>query len=237
MDEKITIRTELLDALNNGISNRETSFVTINKATTEEKANGEVKPNELVGDLFQAKDVCGEIGSEGDSTIAGCINTLASEIAAFVDGVVGVDEADVSGLRDETAEEDDSGGHNGGGWYGPSTPTTPVDTPVETPTENPDEEEEEDDEDDEGEEVTVTPIVIDPATLATEFTQGGDDTSTETGTSDGIGTISITETDVQITNGQGEVIGTATEGQYKVYEQTTDEQGNVIAVRISKDGE
>ena len=56
-------------------------------------------------------------------------------------------------------------------------------------------------------------------------------------TNDGIGTLTITQSGVEITNGNGETVGTLNEGQYKVYAQMTDETGNVTAVRISPDGE
>ena len=135
MDEKITIRTELLDALNNGIVGREDAFNEIKKANTEDK-RADVKPIDLVGDEYQAKDKCGEIGSEGDTTIAGCINTIASEMAAFVDGVKNIDAADVSALLDdEEVEEEENGSHNGGGWWGGGSDDTPVTPTEETPEE------------------------------------------------------------------------------------------------------
>jgi hypothetical protein len=240
--DKITIRTDLLESLNKGIAGREEAFTNVNKANTEDnRAN--VKPQDLIGDTFLAKDSCGEIGSEGDSTIAGCVNTIASEMAAFIEGVIGVDEADVSSLTGEeaTEEEDTGGGTTGGGWYGGGTTPVTTDTTTTDPTEGGDEDTEDEDEDseeEEGEEVTVTPIVVEGADLVGEFATGGTDgDDSTTGTSEGIGTVSITESDVQITDGQGNVVGTVSDGQYTVYEQTTDEQGNVIAVRISKDGE
>ena len=235
MDEKITIRTELLDALNNGIVGREDAFNEIKKANTEDK-RADVKPIDLVGDEYQAKDKCGEIGSEGDTTIAGCINTIASEMAAFVDGVKNIDAADVSALLDEEeVEEEENGSHSGGGWWGGGSDDTPVTPTEEAPEEETPEEETPEEEEEEGEEVTVTPVVVDPATLATEFTQGEDTTG---GTSsDGLGTVTITETGAAISSATGETIGTIEPGQYKVYEVMKDEQGNTIAVRISPDGE
>ena len=243
MNEKITIKTELLEALNKGISAREETFNNIKKANTEDK-RPDVKPNDLIGVEFQAKDIAGEIGSEGDTTIAGCINTIAREMAAFVEGVKGVDAADVSGLLDGSEEEvpaeEDSGTDTGGGgswWGGSDTPSTD-DTPID---ENPTEEEPTEDEPTEDEpteeeppeEVTVTPVIVDPATLVPEMTQGEGQTTTN----DGIGTLTITQSGVEITNGNGETVGTLNEGQYKVYAQMTDETGNVTAVRISPDGE
>ena len=46
MNEKITIKTELLEELNKGISAREETFNTIKKANTEDKRS-EVAPTEI----------------------------------------------------------------------------------------------------------------------------------------------------------------------------------------------
>ena len=241
MNEKITIRTELLEELNKGISAREETFNIIKKANTEDKRS-EVKPGDIVGEEFQAKNLAGEVGSEGDTTIAGCINTIAREMAAFVEGVKGVDAADVSSLLDgeeelPEEEEEDTGTGPGGTWWGGTDPTPTDDTPVdEDPTEEEPEEETPEDEPTEEEppeEVTVTPVIVDPATLVPEMTQGDQQGTTN----DGIGTLTITQSGVEITNGNGETVGTLNEGQYKVYAQMTDETGNVTAVRISPDGE
>ena len=221
---KVEIRTELLEQLNKSIAGKEDSFTLINKASTEEKTT-DVKPAEIIGDAFNAKDWMGEPGDESDSTIAGCFNTIVKEMADFVEGIILVDE-------EEAEKDEDDGDHH---YSGPTY--TPPDTPTEeTPEEETPEEEtpeEEETEEEEGEEVTVTPVVIDPATLSGEFSTGDDTTSSN----DGIGTITITQDGVIITNANGEQVGTTGMGQYKVYEQMTDENGNVLAVRISADGE
>lgn len=221
---KVEIRTELLEQLNKSIAGKEDSFTLINKASTEEKTT-DVKPVDIVGDAFNAKDWMGEPSDENDSTVAGCFNTIVKEMADFVEGVILVDE------EGDEDDDDDDGGHH---YYG-GTPYTPPDVPTEEePTEEePEEEPEEEEEEEEGEEVTVTPIVIDPATLSGEFTTGDGTTSSN----DGIGTLTITADGVIITNANGEQVGTTGMGQYKVYEQMTDENGNVLAVRISADGE
>ena len=221
---KVEIRTELLEQLNKSIAGKEDSFTLINKASTEEKTT-DVKPVDIVGDAFNAKDWMGEPSDENDSTVAGCFNTIVKEMADFVEGVILVDE------EGDDDDDDDDGGHH---YYG-GTPYTPPDVPTEEePTEEePEEEPEEEEEEEEGEEVTVTPIVIDPATLSGEFTTGDGTTSSN----DGIGTLTITADGVIITNANGEQVGTTGMGQYKVYEQMTDENGNVLAVRISADGE
>ena len=245
MDEKIVIRTELLDALNGGLSTKDDAINAIKEANTEDNRD-KVKPSELVGEAFQAKDLGGEVGSDNDTTIAGCINTIASEMAAFVEGVIGIDAAkmDEENTEEETEEEppeEDTGGDNGSGWWGGDTSTddgTTDDGTTDDETTDDDDTGDEDtpadDEEDPGEETTVTPIVVDPATLATEFTQGDDSTTTS---NDGIGTVTITQAGAEITNANGEVVGTTNEGQYKVYAEMKDEQGNTIAVRISPDGE
>lgn len=250
MDEKIVIKTELLDALNKGISSKDEAFNTIKKANTEDNRD-KVKPGDLIGEAFQAKDLAGEVGSDNDTTIAGCINTIAKEMAAFVEGVKGVDAADVSSLLDVTEEAptedpgtDDGGNDTGGGgnWWGggsnDTTPETPNDDNNTGDENNGDENNgdipDEGNQEDPGEQVTVTPVVVDPATLATEFTQGEGENTTN---ADGIGTVTITQAGAEITNANGEVIGTTNEGQYKVYAEMKDEQGNTIAVRISPDGE
>lgn len=223
---KVEIRTELLEQLNKSIAGKEDSFTLINKASTEEKTT-DVKPVDIIGDAFNAKDWMGEPADESDSTIAGCFNTIVKEMADFVEGVILVDE------EGEGDKDDDDDGHH---YYG-GTPYTPPDVPTEEePTEEEPEEEpteEEEEEPEEGEEVTVTPIVIDPATLSGEFSTGDGTTSSN----DGIGTLTITADGVIITNANGEQVGTTGMGQYKVYEQMTDENGNVLAVRISADGE
>ena len=221
---KVEIRTELLEQLNKSIAGKEDSFTLINKASTEEKTT-DVKPAEIIGDAFNAKDWMGEPGDESDSTIAGCFNTIVKEMADFVEGIILVDE-------EEAEKDEDDGDHH---YSGPTY--TPPDTPTEeTPEEETPEEEtpeEEETEEEEGEEVTVTPVVIDPATLSGEFSTGDDTTSSN----DGIGTSTVTTDGVIITNANGEQVGTTGMGQYKVYEQMTDENGNVLAVRISADGE
>ncbi len=222
---KVEIKTELLDQLNKSIAGKEDSFTLINKASTEEKTT-DVKPKEIIGEAFNAKDWMGEPGDDSDKTIAGCFNTIVKEMADFVEGIILVDE------EGEEEESDDDGDHH---YSGPTY--TPPDTPTEEePTEEEpteEEEEEEQEEEEEGEEVTVTPVVIDPATLSGEFSTGDDTTSSN----DGIGTITVTTDGVIITNANGEQVGTTGMGQYKVYEQMTDENGNVLAVRISADGE
>jgi len=223
---KVIIDTELLDQLNKGLANKDEAFTTINKASTEEKIE-EIKPIDIVGEPFNAKDWCGDPGDESEGTIAGCINLLAREMAEFVEGVILVDEGE------ESYEDSESHHHSGGSYY--STPTTEETPVIETPTvveaapETPAVPEPEVI----GEEVTVTPIVIDPAVIATEFTQDGEGKAN----ADGIGTVTIIQDGIIVTNGNGEQVGTTGVGQYKVYEQMSDENGNVIAVRISKDGE
>ena len=224
---KIEIRTELLDQLNKGIQNKEESFTTINKASTEEKTT-DVKPLDIIGEAFNAKDWMGEPGEESETTVAGCFNTIIKEMADFVEGIILVDQ------EDEIPAEDDEGHHYSGPSYTPPA-DTPTETPEETPEEEqPEEEQPEEEEPEEGEEVTVTPVVIDPGTLSGEFTQGGDQGTTS---NDGIGTITITQDNVIITDANGTQVGTTSMGQYKVYEQMSDENGNVSAVRISADGE
>ena len=222
---KVVIDTELLEQLNKGLANKQEAFTTINKANTEEQIEP-VIPTDIVGEPFKAKDWCGEPDDETETTIAGCVNVLAKEMAEFVEGVILVDEGD----SDDTSE---TTYHGGGGGYDP-TPDTPVEeTPVEETPQEETPQEETPEEPEDGEPVTVTPIVIDPGTLSTEFTQDDGTTSN----TDGIGTITITQEGATITNGNGEPVGTTSVGQYKVYEQMVDENGNVIAVRISPDGE
>ena len=88
---KIEIKTELLDQLNKSIAGKEDSFTLINKASTEEKTT-DVKPKEIVGEAFNAKDWMGEPGDDSDKTIAGCFNTIVKEMAEFVEGIILVDE-------------------------------------------------------------------------------------------------------------------------------------------------
>ena len=224
---KVEIRTELLEQLNKGIAGKTESFTIINKASTEEKAT-DVKPLEIVGESFNAKDWVGDPTEESETTIAGCFNTIVREMAAFVEGVILVDQE----APEEPEEEEEEKPHYSGPYY-----TPPVETPTEEPTtEEPTTEEppEEEEEEEEGEEVTVTPVVIDPATLAGEFSTGGEGTTT---TNDGIGTITVIQDGAIITDANGNQVGTTSMGQYKVYEQMSDENGNVIAVRISPDGE
>ena len=122
---KVEIKTELLEALNKSIAGKEESFTLINKASTEEKIS-DVKPKEIVGETFNAKDWMGEPGDESESTIAGCFNTIVKEMADFVEGVILVDSE-----NSEDDGDDDGGHHYSGPTY--SDPDTPTD---DTPTED-----------------------------------------------------------------------------------------------------
>ena len=257
MDEKITIRTELLDALNNGIADRESAFNEIKKANTEDK-RPEVKPDDLVGSEYQAKDKCGEMGSEGDTTIAGCINTLASEIAAFVEGVKGVDEADVSSLLDGEEEVEDEPSGGGGGWTGDpidDTTTSTSNDGIGTVT------------------ITESGVAVSGATgeevgtiepgqykvyetrkddqgntIAVRISPDGEEEKwivlNQNGTTVGsfyetnqVGSFTCTSDQIIVYDANGNAIDTLTQGYHKVYAINTDENGNVKAIRISPDGE
>jgi len=217
---KITIETELLNTLNSALADREAAIIAINKANTDEKVK-EVKPEEIVGDKFDAKELCGDFGDEGEGTISGCINTLGKEISEFVEGIIMVNE-----IQEERPRS------SGGSHYtdpGPTETTPVVETPQEPevpqeeiPAETPPEDEE----------VVVTPVTPALSTLISQF-----DTEPEMpSSSSGLGTITVTQEGATITDENGNPTGSTTVGQYKVYEELKDGDGNVIAVRVSPDG-
>ena len=218
---KITIDTELLNTLNAALAEREAAITAINKANTDEKIK-DVKPAEIVGDKFDAKELCGEYGDEGEGTIAGCINVIGKEISEFVEGIIMVNEI-----------EEEKPKHRSPSYGGDTPPADPAPTEPETPTEPENPEETPADPAPEEEEVVVTPVTPELSALVSQFDT---DPETPTTSSGGLWTITITQDGATITDENGNPTGTTTVGQYKVYEELKDGEGNVIAVRVSPDG-
>ncbi len=222
----LTIDTDVLTILNANLKQRTDAFERINKYNTDEQIV-EVKPKEIIGDKFDAKEWCGEPGDESDQTIAGCINKIGMEMAQVFEGIIMTDE---DGEEEEEESRRPRGNNN---WSGGDDWTPDPETPTEEePTdETPTEEEPTDENPTEDEEVVVavTPTVD---SLIDQFNTD----STDPTTNNGLGTLTVTKDGTIITDENGNPTGTATTSQYKVYEELKDGNGNVIAVRVSPDG-
>ena len=221
----LTIDKDVLTILNANLKQRTDAFERINKFNTDEQIV-EIKPKEIIGDKFDAKDYCGEPGDESDQTIAGCINKIGMEMSKVFEGIIMTDEDD----EEEDKSEKKGGHHSGGGdYYTPPPEDLTDETPTEETPEEPTEETPTEETPTDDEVVVAVPPTVDGLL-------DGFDTEPEPSSNTGLGTLTVTKDGTIITDENGNQTGTATTSQYKVYEELKDGDGNVIAVRVSPDG-